>query len=358
MNLTPSEARLLALHAQGLHEPITTATGSQATLNIISRLGYVQIDTISVIERAHNHVLWSRHAAYKPATLHDLQTNDRSILEYWSHAAAYLPMNHFRYTLPMMRDYEQSRSPTWSKADKKIMRDVLKRIETEGALSSSDFEAPSDKKFGGWWEWKPAKLALERLFMSGKVVVSERRKFQKRYDLPHRVIPSSINTAMPTGKEMAAFLIRQALTAHGLASEKEIFYGRKFNKKETSAALADVVGSGEVVSLSVSGIGETFYALQSLMEEHIKPVKHRRLQLLSPFDNLVIQRNRLSAFFGFDYTIECYVPAAKRKYGYFTLPMLYGDAFVGRLDPKADRQTKTFRVQNLVLEPTLNQPPT
>ena len=159
----------------------------------------MQIDTISVIERAHHHVFWTRCPKYKPSDLDSLLSS-RKVFEYWSHAASYLPMKDYRYSLPLKKKFAKRKS-SWFPRDPQLMRLVLKRIEKEGPLRSKDFKNSQQSKRSGWWEWKPTKKALERLFLEGKLEITRREGFQKVYDLPERVIPSSTDTSFPTKKE-------------------------------------------------------------------------------------------------------------------------------------------------------------
>jgi uncharacterized protein YcaQ len=327
--------------------------GKTGVLEAIRHLGYVQIDTIAVVERAHHHTLWSRLADYRPAQLDELQAKDRKVFEYWSHAASFLPVQDYRYSLPRMRAIASGQRH-WFRRNRKLMEAVLKRIATEGPLSASDFEAPPGSRRRNWFDWKPAKRALEQLFMEGRIMVDRRRGFQKVYDLPERVLPPGVDTSMPTPLELGRHLVTRALEAQGLMSEKEIGYLRSRDRSAIRLALAAMREEGAVRALSVEGIaGETFYALEAGLGTAALAARPAtdRVHLLSPFDNAVIQRRRLSRLFGFDYQIECYVPEPKRRYGYFCLPILWGDRFVGRLDPKAERARGRLTVRSLAFEP-------
>lgn len=351
-SLSLSQARRLVLQSQGLLRAHAFGQGKPATLAAIERLGYVQIDTISVLARAHHHVCWTRAAGYEPAHLDTLVDTDRKVYEYWSHAAAYLPMRDYRYSLPRKQAIAGGKKHWHQKPDDKLLQWVLDRIAAEGPLRSKDFVPPPDHEGGPWWNWKPTKIALEHLFQEGKLMITRREKFQKVYDLPERVLPADVDTSLPTDQEMGEYLVRHTLAARGFASLKEINYLRKWVKPQIQAALATMQESGEIVAVHMEGI-ENYeaYALTAAVEAIPACMGQKQLHILSPFDNLVIQRERLQRLFGFDYQIECYVPAPKRKYGYFSLPILWGDRFIGRMDTKADRKTKVFRVINLVFEP-------
>lgn len=351
MKISLSTARRLALHSQGLDGRWKLPKGKAGAVRTIERLGYVQIDTISVVQRAHEHTFWCRQPKYTPSMLHDLQAMDRRVFEYWTHAASYVPMGDYRYYIPRMKASAQGeRAKKWMAQNGRLTKAVLTRIREEGPLGSADFSDPEGRR-GPWWGWKPAKGALEMLFNAGELMISERRSFQRIYDLTERVLPSGTDTAEPGEDELGRFIVRRALGQYGFAPINEIWWWRR-NTKIVSRALAELNATGEVIPVEVEGQnGETAYALA----EVVKAISGRRrtkarVHILSPFDSLVIRR-RLKALFDFDYTLECYLPAPKRRYGYFCLPVLWGERFVGRLDAKADRKAKTLIVRKLMFEP-------
>ncbi|MDC0068474.1 winged helix DNA-binding domain-containing protein [Gammaproteobacteria bacterium] len=351
MEITQSDARKLFLKQQGLLRTDEFGRGKNGTNKAIQRLSYVQIDTISVINRAHEHILYNRVSNYNPTHLEKL-VREREVFEYWSHAAAFLPFKDFRYCLPVMNGFRNTRH-----CDEKLKTEVLARIRAEGPLQSRDFEDTSARKRGGWWEWKPAKRVLEHLFFSGELMVTRREGFQKIFDLTENVIPSSANTSEPTLEEWTRFIVLGMVHALGIATEYDVGYAKPIISRLSKISLRDplratlsgLVAEGELLEVNVQG--RTCYTTGKLLG--LLPVRSNRqsVRLLSPFDNLVINRRRTRELFGFDYLLECYVPAAKRKYGYFSLPLLYGDSLVGRLDAKAHRKHHQLQVNNLVLEP-------
>lgn len=348
--ISRQEGRRIVLSAQGLLDGPRFVSGKAGALAAIEHLGYVQIDTISVVERAHHHVLWSRVPSYSPAHLHELQARDRTVFEYWSHAAAYLPMRDYRFALRRMEAFARG-GRHWFRRDNKVRRYVLDRIRAEGPLRARDFEAPAGRRGGSWFEWKPAKTALEQLFWSGELMVRERRRFEKVFDLRERVLPVSADTRLPSEEEFLRNLVRTVLTAQGLAAAREISYQRHLSNAGLAKVLDAMREAGEILELEVEGIPDgTYYALKDSLEAGAAGEEAR---LLSPFDNLVIQRKRLSRLFGYDYQIECYVPEAKRKFGYFCLPILRGAAFLGRLDAKADRAAGSLRIESFHWEPAV-----
>ncbi len=233
------------------------------------------------------------------------------------------------------------------------MDPVLERIRAEGPLRAKDFE--SEKKRGGtnWWEWKPAKIALEFLFWRGDLMISKRHNFERVYDLADRVLPANVNRTMPTDDELGQFLVVRALKAHGVATATEIVkHMHSADRKTILAALEKMVENGDVTTVGIRGDDTLNYALPDRLEGFAKLRRRKpQLHILSPFDNLAILRDRIRRLFDFDYTIECYVPAAKRKHGYFVLPILWGEAIVARVDAKADRKEETFIVKSLQMEP-------
>ncbi len=353
--ITPAEARAIVLHhllldggARGLPR------GREGAARVIEQLGYVQIDTIAVVERAHHHALWTRRPDYRPAWLDELLAA-RRVFEYWGHAMCYLPLSDYRFYLPRMR--RSGGLGSWHaesyRTHRRLMRTVLERVRAEGPLCASDFEAPAGRR-GTWWDWKPAKLALELLYWRGELMIAARRGFQKVYDLTERVLPPGTDTTPPTDDECARFVVRRALGALGVAAERELSdYLHAAPRPAVRLALRELCAAGEVTALRVDGCAPTYYAAPAALAASPAPRAPgaRTVRILSPFDHLVIHRPRLSRLFGFEYRLECYTPAAKREHGYFTLPLLLGDQLIGRLDLKAEREARRLAVRGLRLEP-------
>lgn len=349
--ITLKQARELFLQKQLLTKT-KLSKGKAGTYSVINQLGYVQIDTISVIDRSHHIVLYTRYPDYKHNHLHELQANDNKIFEYWAHAASFVPMKDYRYYLPRMKQKHVYGSwiSNWIKNNRKVLKIVRNRIEKEGALSTSDFEDEPNRKRGPWWDWKPAKMALEILFWQGILMVKERRSFQRVYDLTERVLPKGLDTSKPTDTEEKQFFIKRALQAMGVANRNDI---RDYIaiKKDLIPYLKSLEKAGEIQQIEVEGMKNLYYILT---KDLVKLNKEKidlgeEVHFLSPFDNLIILRNRTKALFDFDYSLECYVPKHKRKYGYFSLPILWQGELVGLIDPKADRTNETFLVQNIHL---------
>lgn len=298
-SLSLPEAQKLVLLSQQVFANKPTGTAKSSTLSAIEHLGYIQIDTISVIERAHHHTLWNRNPRYQASQLDQLVA-ERKVFEYWSHAAAYLPMRDYRFSLPRKRAFASGELAHWYDRDEGLIQLVLARISAEGPLMAKDFD--SIGKQAGEWKAKPAKKALEYLFMQGDLMISERVNFHKVYDLTERVLPKGTDTTTPDGEAYARFLITQYLRANGLGQVAEMCYLRKGMKRQMTTALAEMVATGEVVSLTAAG--QDYYALPASLDLLSRPIPRRRVRILSPFDNLVIQRKRMKDLFGFDYLIE------------------------------------------------------
>ena len=341
--------RRLALAAQGLLQVQPYGRGLAGARKAINHLGYVQIDTISVVERAHHHVFYARVPDFKPAMTHQLLLN-RDIFEYWAHAAAFLPIADFRFSLPYKHAIKSGQTHWYRTRDTKLMGELLARIRAEGPIRSRDIETNTTKR-AGWWDWKPAKKALEQLHMEGDLMVSDREGFQKTYDLTERVLPSHVNAQIPSMEEFAAHMVDQQLRCHGVVSLKGFTYQRRNAdlRKAVKALVNERLAQRMLEPVQVSS-GEVFLLAAGAFERSL-PRLNSRMLILSPFDNSVIQRDRLKALFQYDYRIECYVPAAKRQYGYFCLPLLYRDEFIGRMDCKAHRKTSHLEIKSLHFEP-------
>ena len=345
-----AKVRRIALSAQGLTREAVFGRGISGARKAIAHIGYVQIDTISVVERAHHHVMRTRVPNYQPKML-DKMLKERSIFEYWSHAAAFLPIQDFRFSL-CHRDELLRRGQKWMKPEgDRVVKEVLRRVTAEGPLRSRDLEDPR-KQRSGWWDWKPAKRALEQLFFQGDLMVAERDGFQKSYDLAERVLPSDIDTTRPSFAEYATHLLDQQIRCQGLVTRKGVTYMRtnKSLKAEVKKLIDRRLADGDLLELRVPD-GQIYLTEPARLDAKA-PRTAKAVRILSPFDNTVIQRERLSSLFGFDYLIECYVPEPKRKYGYFTLPIVAQTDFVGRMDCKAHRAARILEIKSLHLEPT------
>lgn len=346
--LTRSQARKIILHAAGLSKHGQFGNGKKAVYKLIDHLGFLQIDTNYVVERAHHHAIASRVPGYKPEWLDQLQAEGK-IFEFWTYAAGYIPMHNFRFSLPVKASFLSRRKPL-TQPEINLMKKVLDRISREGPLMARDFENDRVTKSLGWWDWRPSKLALEWLHLEGKLMTIRKNNFQKVYDLTENILPGDINTSPPTAEEYAKHVIRRSLKALGIAYLKEIVFSTRYVENLVKTEIQKLVDAGEVCNVEIAGLKTS--PLYMLSE-----YKNRKISLpgdafiLSPFDVLNVYRHRLRDFFDFDYQVECFVPAAKRKYGYFSLPVLIGDTFVARMDSKADRKQRILTIHNLHFEP-------
>ncbi|MFH0766294.1 MAG: crosslink repair DNA glycosylase YcaQ family protein, partial [Calditrichota bacterium] len=290
---------------------------------------------------------------FQPAFLNELQ-RERIIFECWGHALSYLPMAEYRYYLPQMRrrfdpvqKWEKERLAKYGH----LMKPLLDRIRRDGPLSSKDLEKPPASERTEGLSPKPLKTALEMLFWRGEVMVSERRSFQRTFDLTERVLPEGLDASEPSPQEIGRHFTLRALTALGAARLDEIYnYIWAAKRDVLKTAVAELVESGEIIEWRIGEDKRTpYYALKSASQQ-VNKSESPRLHILSPFDNLIIQRERVRRLFGFDYALECYTTPSKRKFGYYALPILWGDRLVGRLDLKADRKLKTLEIRNLGFE--------
>jgi len=344
--LTKPEARKIILHAAGLARRAQFGKGKEAVYKLIDQLGFVQIDTNYVVERAHHHTLAARIPDYKLEWIDELQADGR-IFEFWTFATGYIPMRDFRFSLPVKASFAARRNDL-TQAEVNLMRRILDRIAREGPLRARDFENDRVTKSSGWWDWRPSKVALERLHFDGRLVTTRRKDFQKVYDLPENILPGGIDTTMPTDEEFARHVIMRSLKVLGIASIKEIAWSARFVKNSVKTEILKLVDSGEVCSVAVADLKTQLYMLPEYKKKKI--TLSGDAFILSPFDILNVYRFRLRDFFDFDYQVECFVPKPKRKYGYFSLPVLIGDTFVARMDSKADRKQRMLIIHNIHFE--------
>lgn len=338
--MSPQELVQLSLQQQGL---LQFQRGKAGALAAITQLGYVQIDSINVVARAHHHVMHSRVSDYQPTWLDQLMA-DKQIFEYWSHAAAYLPMSDFRFSLYRKQQLVTGKKH-WFAIDHQELHQVRAKLRAEGPLKASDFEK-SQNKNGSWWDWQPAKKALEQLYMQGELMVVGRDKFQKVYDFTENVLPHNVDCTVPTTEAYAEHLITKFLNSHAFGTVNQISYLRPEMKKPVQQQLLMMQETGRIASFNYC---EQRYFWDPALASPQR--KSARLQLLNPFDNFVIQRQRLQHWLDFDYQIEVYVPAAKRKIGYYSLPILYQGRLIGQVDVKAERKLGLLLLQHLIFAP-------
>ena len=356
MELTQDGARAVMLAAQGLHERPRGAAKKSDVLRAIRRMGALQIDTIHVVARSPYLVLWSRLGDYEPLWLDELLAEGKTF-EYWSHEACFLPVEDFPLYRRRMLDPRSmgwKYSHEWITKHRKEVEGVLARVRERGPVRSSDF-ARTDGKRGGWWEWKPEKRALEMLFTVGELMIARRHNFQRVYDLRERVLPSWDDSRLPSEEETRRAFVMKAARALGITKARWVGDYFRTDKREASATVLALADEGRLLRVRVAGWEEEACAhpenLKLVERAAAGRLKPELTTLLSPFDPLVWDRARAREVFGFDYRLECYMPGPKRRYGYFTLPILRRGKLIGRLDPKARRKEGIFEVKSLHLEP-------
>ena len=351
---THTQLRRLALSRQGLGARKAFGSGLAGSLQAIAHLGYVQIDTLAVVERAHHHVLWSRVPGYAPEHLNQLAGNGH-IFEYWAHAAAYLPMRDYRFALPRMQSFRRGESPYFKSVDPKLMAEILARMHGEGELRTRDLKTQYDSA-STWWDHGPGRRALDKLFMQGDVMIRERKGMEKRYVLPAQLLPAGTDLREPYTDEMAAYLLDTSTRAHGVVTLGQLLHLR--SGKALRSAMRDLLAERvEAGALIPTGSEPGTYVCAEAWEAERHAKSSPAVQLLSPFDNAVIHRDRLLQLFGYHYRLESYVPAAQRVHGYFCLPVLWQSQFVGRVDCKAHRAAGRLEVIRLHLEPGMAPSP-
>ena len=362
MQLDNQTARKLWLHQQALTRPLNAPFSNQDLHDLIVQLGYVQLDSIRTIERAHHMILWSRADKYHPDQLTALHEKDRSLFEHWTHDACLIPTQFYPHWRHRFDHAKQNRSTRWEKRlgpeGDKIISQVRNRVKKEGALMTRDFE---DKGKGAWWGWGPSKTALEYLWRSGEFTISHRQGFQKAYALSKGLIPEDLRTAKPTKAETLDWKCRQALTRLGVANAREIAaFWQSYKPAAVSKWIED--NDADLMQVEIASADNStphkavaFRGLAERLEQVPKP--SARLRFLSPFDPLIRDRDRLKRLFNFDYRIEIFVPEKKRKYGYYVLPILEGAKFTGRTDLKMDRKTSTLQMKGVWWEKGVRQTP-
>ncbi|HEX7127761.1 MAG TPA: crosslink repair DNA glycosylase YcaQ family protein [Thermodesulfobacteriota bacterium] len=352
VSLSLDDARALALAAQGFdRRPARPGPGRLAALLV--RLGAVQLDSVNVVARSHELAVYSRLGAYRPADLHRVAYRRRAVFEYWGHAASWLPMAEYRWFLPRMFARRERPRGWWAEVRERyghLAAPILARIRDEGPLTAAAFE-DERKGRGSWWDWKPAKLVLEDLFDQGLLMVADRRHgFQRVYDLAERVLPPDVDTRPPSAAESAAHLVARAAAALGVATARDLADYFRLPPHDTKPALAALVEAGRLVPARVEGWRQPAYLPAEAFAVRPRRPRHPPV-LLSPFDSLVWTRDRTARLFGFDFAIEIYTPEAKRRYGYYVLPLLVDGRLVGRADVKHERADGTLVAAAIHLEP-------
>ncbi|KAF0107085.1 MAG: hypothetical protein FD147_2450 [Chloroflexi bacterium] len=346
-------ARQLALFAQGLLQPLQHPATKTDVKSTVSRLGVLQIDTINIVARSPYFALWSRLGDFDMVWLNQL-LEEKQIFEYWAHAASILPKEDYPFHRRLMLD--RLRLPgfeRWYSKNKAEADAVLEYVKTNGAVRSSDFQR-KDGQRGTWWNWKVEKEALEYWFASGELMIARRVNFQRIYDLRERIIPEWKDTDTPDFESVVRILVLKSIASLGIALPGWVADYFRLSKTTTQTTINRMVNEKRLMEVQVEGWSETAWvcpevwgAFQTEISNNPNPLM---TTLLTPFDSLIWDRSRTRQLFGFEYTIECYTPAAKRRFGYFVLPILHDGNLIGRLDAKAHRVNKRFEVKALYFE--------
>ena len=357
-----SQARRLILAGQGLADPPNRKIGTEGLLELIERIGYVQVDSIQTLERAHHQILFSRNQTYRHKLLTRLLEREASLFENWTHDAAIIPSAFYPYWRPrfarersrLLQRWREWRRPGFEEAQ----QDVLDLVRERGPTMARDLGSEEGKAKGstGWWDWHPSKTALEFLWRTGELAVVRREGFQKVYDLAERVIPACHLEEEPSHEAFVDWACRGALERLKIATHGELAAFWDAISPAEAAAWCRARAGGELIEVEVEGSKgakprkayTTPEVLESLKD---LPEPPKRLRALSPFDPVVRDRGRAERVFGFDYRIEVFVPEAKRRYGYYVFPLLQGERFVGRIDMRHDRKTGRLSVKGLWPEP-------
>lgn len=349
-------ARRLFLHRHALAEPPTGPARGADLLALIRRLGFVQVDSLRTVERAHDMILFSRRSAYRPTHLPRLIEADRALFEHWTHDAAVIPTEFYRHWhLRFARNRHRLRG-RWEKwhgtgFDRRFDA-VLDEVRARGAVSTMDIGQDEARSSGGWWDWNPSKTALEYHWHCGALAVCHRTGFRKHYDLAERVIPEAQRLPVPTEAESRAWFCAGALDRLGFATAGEIAaFWAVLRPAEAQDWARQERLAGRLTEIAVQdadGGWRRMLARPDVLEAaRAAPEPPRRLRVLSPFDPALRDRKRALRLFGFDYRIEIFTPAAKRKYGYYVFPLLEGARLVGRIDMAANRRAGVLEVTAL-----------
>ena len=353
--MSRADVKRLAVCKQGLHQR-PPQSGTAELKRIIERIGLLQLDSISVVARSHYLVMLARAGLYQPAAL-DALLDSGFLFESWAHAACQIPTAHYPYFHAYMQQ-KQLKESRWHLDklgdDQRIIAEVLAAVREQGPLSSKQF-ANQPRSKSGWWNWKPAKVALEYLFDRGELMVSHRRRFQRYYDLSERVLAGKALRLDKTLDDYHRWTIERGLRHLGIATVGQAADYYRQPKRRAAAILNDLLAEGEVRAVEVEGWDESAYIHRSdlpLLAE-IQAGQHspQMTLFLSPFDNLFWHRQRNEMLWDFHYRIEVYTPKAKRVYGYYVMPILHRSELVGRIDPKVERKRQHLIFHALHLEP-------
>lgn len=345
-HLTQAEARHIWLEAQRLTTRAPFGDGPEAVAAAVAHLGYVQIDTINVIERCHHHILWTRIPGYRREYLQQAQSVDKSVFEYWTHALSYVATGDMRYFVNVMKRRKQEAGTRFESVTPADLRKVLSRIRKNGALTIRDIDDDVlVEKDHPWASRKPSKRALQLAFYSGVLTISERDGMLKTYELMDRHFGWDSLPKPASLKETAGYLLDRALRSQGLVSLDSICHLDARSKPAVRQVIEARVRRKELVPIALAGADKQEHWARPEAIERIEREDTELVHILSPFDPLVIQRKRAKLFFDYEHRFEAYLPKDKRQFGYFALPVLVGDRIVAAIDLKTDRNDRKLLLQ-------------
>jgi len=348
--LTKAQARRVLLHAQRLDTFAPFGDDAQATPSAVAHLGYVQIDTINVIERSHHHILWTRIPAYRRAHLAQAQSTDKSVFEYWTHALSYIPTADLRFFLPQMKRYHERPDKWFESVTKAEMRKVLNLIRKGGALTIRDIDDDVlVEKDHPWASRKPSKRALQFAFYTGVLAIAAREGMLKTYELMQRHFGWDVEPALKprpaTERQILDYLIDRALRSQGIVTLDSICHLVPSLKGAIRERIEARLRRKDIIAVDVEEAGKIEHWARPEALEALSAPPAELVHILSPFDPLVIQRKRLKFFFDYDHRFEAYVPKEKRVFGYLALPVLAGEDMVAAIDLKTDRAGRKLLIQ-------------
>jgi len=344
--LGKADAKRIWLRAQRLDEYAPFGDGPEATRAAVEHLGYVQIDTINVIERCHHQILFTRIPGYRRDHLHQAQTVDKTVFEYWTHALSYLPTRDMRFYVGAMQRDWQRRSAWFAPVRQDDVRKVLTRIRRQGALTIRDIDDDVlVEKEHAWASRKPSKRALQLAFYRGLVTVSQRTGMLKTYELMGRHFGWRRPPKPASEGAVLDYLLDRALRSQGIVSLDSACYPEPRRKPAMRRLIETRVRRSELVPVELEGAGKLEHWARPEALETTVDRAEGLVHILSPFDPLIHQRKRLQLFFDYEHRFEAYVPKQQRLFGYFAQPVLVGDAIVAAVDLKTDRERQRLRVQ-------------
>lgn len=347
ITLPRAQARAIWLRAQRLDGPEPFGSGPQAVAAAVAHLGYVQIDTINVIERCHHHILYSRIPGYRRADLTAAQSTEKSVFEYWTHALSYVATSDLRFFLPAMKAHREEPRRWSAVGGREEARKLLARIRKQGALTIRDIDTDVlVEKAHLWASKKPSKGLLERAFHDGELVIAARAGMLKTYELIDRHFGWEKRPTPASERQVTAYVLDRALRAQGVVSLDSICHLDAPRKKAVAELIAARVKRRELVPVWIEGAEKTPHWMpRDLLDVALPEPDSGLVHILSPFDPLIIQRKRLRLIFDYGHVFEAYLPKEKRVFGYFALPVLIGDRIVAVLDLKTDRAAGRLLIQ-------------